>query len=108
MPSTPPAGGLKPAEGFGIAYLEAAACGVPAIASSSGGGPEIVLEGVTGRLVDPDDDDQLKAALLELLKDRAESRAMGAKAREHVQRFDWRHGTDALEQVLRDVTANTR
>lgn len=108
MPSTPPARGLKPAEGFGIAYLEAAACGVPAIASSSGGGPEIVLEGVTGRVVDPDDDDQLQGALLELLKDRARSRAMGVQAREHVLRFDWRHGTDALEQVLRDVTASTR
>ncbi len=108
MPSTPPARGLKPAEGFGIAYLEAAACGAPAIASSSGGGPEIVVEGVTGRVVDPNDDDQLLGALRELLQDRARSRAMGARAREHVLRFDWRHGTEALEQVLRDVTLSTR
>ena len=33
---------------------------------------------------------------------------MGARAREHVLRFDWRHGTEALEQVLRDVTPSTR
>ena len=39
-------------EGFGIVFLEAAACGVPSIAGSSGGSGEAVLEGVTGTVLD--------------------------------------------------------
>jgi len=106
MPSTPTARGRKAAEGFGISYLEAAACGAPAIASSSGGGPEIVLDGSTGRVVDPDDDEGLLAALRELLKDRERARQMGVRAREHVLRFDWERGADALEQVLHEVVTS--
>ena len=39
-------------EGFGIVFLEAAACGVPAVAGRSGGSAEAVLDGATGIVVD--------------------------------------------------------
>ncbi len=42
-------------EGFGIAYLEGMAFGLPAIASSAGGAGDLVRDGETGFLVDPDD-----------------------------------------------------
>jgi phosphatidylinositol alpha-1,6-mannosyltransferase len=41
----------EPHEGFGIAFLEAAACGIPAIGSNAGGVPDAVLHGKTGLLV---------------------------------------------------------
>ena len=46
-------------EPFGMALLEAAACGVPAIAARIGGVPELVIDGKTGLLFDPESPDEL-------------------------------------------------
>jgi glycosyltransferase involved in cell wall biosynthesis len=54
-------------EGFGFVLLEAMACGVPVIASKVDGGREAVREGRLGRIVDPDDPDELAEAILEAL-----------------------------------------
>ena len=43
-------GGLEQ-EGFGIVFVEAAACGTPQIAGDSGGAAEAVVDGVTGRVI---------------------------------------------------------
>jgi phosphatidylinositol alpha-1,6-mannosyltransferase len=50
-------------EGFGIAFLEAAACGLPLVGSKLDGGREALLEGRLGLLVDPDDPDEIEAAI---------------------------------------------
>ena len=47
-------------EGLGIALLQAASCGLPIIASDAGGMPEVVEDGVTGRLVAPGDETALR------------------------------------------------
>src|SRR3712207_2363886 len=52
MPCRTRRGGLD-VEGLGMVYLEAAACGRPVVAGTSGGAPETVREGVTGHVVDP-------------------------------------------------------
>ena len=101
MASTPHGSGDKAGEGFGMAYVEAGACGKPAVASASGGGGEIVADGETGRVVDPEDASALEAALASLLADPEQARAFGDRARERVLRFDWSHGVAALERVLR-------
>ena len=106
MPSTPTGHGLKAAEGFGIAYAEAGACGKPAVATSSGGGPEVVLDGETGRVVDSSDEAGLLAALDQLLGDPALARAMGERARKHVERFSWDQSAAALEELLRNAAQN--
>jgi len=54
-------------EGFGVALLEAAATGLPTIATRSGGVPEAVADGVTGLLVEPNDADAAAAAIDQLL-----------------------------------------
>lgn len=51
-------------EGFGLVAIEAMRAGLPVVASRIGGLPEVVEEGVTGRLVPPDDPEALLAALL--------------------------------------------
>ena len=52
MPCRTRRGGLD-VEGLGMVYLEAAACGLPVVAGTSGGAPEAVQDGVTGHVVDP-------------------------------------------------------
>jgi phosphatidylinositol alpha-1,6-mannosyltransferase len=73
-------GGLE-AEGFGIVFLEAAACGVPAVAGGSGGAWEAVADGISGFVVDPLDAGVVAGALGRLLADPALRRKMGAAAR---------------------------
>lgn len=69
-------------EGFGIVFLEAAACGVPQVAGASGGAAEAVDDGVTGIVVDdPDNVDEVVKAFEHLLDDDAVRRSMGAAAR---------------------------
>ena len=104
MASTPHGAGGKAGEGFGMAYVEAGACGKPAVASASGGGGEIVVDGETGYVVDPEDAPALEAALASLLGDPERARALGESARERVLRFDWEHGVAALERVLYAAT----
>jgi len=94
------AGAQKAGEGFGIAYAEAGAAGVPVVASASGGGSEVVVDGETGRLVEPGDARALEVALAELLADPEAARRLGEAARRHCARFDWERGADVLEGVL--------
>jgi phosphatidylinositol alpha-1,6-mannosyltransferase len=105
MASTATGRGLKAGEGFGMAYAEAGACGKPVVASTSGGGAEVVVDGETGRIVDAEDDDALLEALRELLAGPDRARALGEKARERVQRFDWSRGAAELDRVLREAAA---
>jgi phosphatidylinositol alpha-1,6-mannosyltransferase len=69
-------------EGFGIVFLEAAACGVPQLAGDSGGAAEAVVDGETGLVVDrPDRPDDVAAALSRLLDDQPLRAQLGAAAR---------------------------
>ena len=79
-------GGLEQ-EGFGIVFLEAAACGVPQVAGDSGGAAEAVDDGNTGIVVrEPDDPRAVAAAFVQLLDDPVRARAMGAAGRERAVR----------------------
>jgi phosphatidylinositol alpha-1,6-mannosyltransferase len=74
-------GGLEQ-EGFGIVFVEAAACGVPQIAGASGGAAEAVAHGETGLVIDrPDDVDAVAAAMQSLLDDPARRAAMAEAGR---------------------------
>jgi glycosyltransferase involved in cell wall biosynthesis len=68
-------------EGFGTSVIEAAAAGVPAVASRIPGLVDAVEDGETGLLVDPGDVRELSRAIAELLGDRVRTLAMGAAAR---------------------------
>lgn len=69
-------------EGFGIVFVEAGACGVPAVAGDSGGAAEAVAHDATGIVIDdPRSVDEVEASLRRLLADDGARRAMGRAAR---------------------------
>jgi phosphatidyl-myo-inositol dimannoside synthase len=75
-------GGLEQ-EGFGIVFVEAAACGTPQIAGDSGGAAEAVVDGVTGRvLTRPERWSDVAAAIEDLLDNDDRRAAMSAASRE--------------------------
>ena len=65
-------------EGLGTSLLDAMACGRPIVATSAGGIPEVVDDGITGILVAPRDHAAMAAALVRLLKDDGLRARMGA------------------------------
>ena len=86
------------------AVLEAMAMGLPVVALRSGAVSELVVDGVTGLLVDPDDDRALVGALEAVLLDPARAARMGAAGRARViDRFDAAVTTSALVDVLHEA-----
>lgn len=76
-------------EGFGLVYLEAAAFGVPSIASNLGGVSDAVLDGVTGRLVRPDNPQEVADSLATLMGNAEELTGMSRAAQGHAADFTW-------------------
>jgi glycosyltransferase involved in cell wall biosynthesis len=68
-------------EGLGTSLLDAMACGKPIVATSAGGIPEVVVDGETGLLVPPRDQEAMADAIVRLLSDERLRRAMGAAGR---------------------------
>jgi glycosyltransferase involved in cell wall biosynthesis len=91
-------------ESFGQVLVEGMACELPAIAVDRGGPAEIVEDGETGWLVQPDDVADLERAIIDAATNAAERRRRGALAREDVlARYTWRVATRDLSAVLEDA-----
>lgn len=73
-------------EGMPVSLMEAASCGVPAVAPAVGGIPELVAHGITGLVVPPADAFAMAAALRRLLSESSMRTAMGMAARERAER----------------------
>jgi phosphatidylinositol alpha-1,6-mannosyltransferase len=98
-------GGLEQ-EGFGIVFLEAAACGVPQIAGASGGAAEAVADGVTGLVAqNPRSVDEAVEHIAALLDDESRRLEMGRAARRRaVEEFSYAVLSKRLGAIL-DVTS---
>ncbi len=95
-------------EGLPVAIMEAFAVGLPVVATSVGGVPEAVRDGIEGRLVPPSRPDLLAAAIASLVED-AELRgrlSRAATARSH--QYDVEVAVRHLEDVYRDLGARPR
>jgi glycosyltransferase involved in cell wall biosynthesis len=83
-------------EALGIALVEAAACGLPAVGARTGGIVDVIEDGVSGRLFTPGDVDGLATALARLADRPEERAAMGREARRIAERR-----FDAVDMVVR-------
>jgi glycosyltransferase involved in cell wall biosynthesis len=93
-------------ESFGVAVIEAGACGLPVVVSDAGGLPEVVLAGETGLVVPRDDVPALQAALTRLALDAGLRARLGAAGRVHVGReYEWGHCVDLMERCYADTIA---
>lgn len=94
-------------EGLGLVFLEAAAAGLPVIATRMGGIPEVVRAGETGLLLEKKDDTaELAEKILLLLRDHQLRKRLGQQGREWVRNnFSWERIADDLEQVYDEVRA---
>ena len=88
-------------EGLGIVFLEASASGVPVVAGSSGGAPETVRDGETGRVVDGRVHDEIVEVISELLADPELAHRMGLAGRRWIERdWNWDAHTGRLADLL--------
>lgn len=91
-------------ESFGLVALEAAACGVPVVASAVGGLTQLVDHGRTGYLVEPDDVAGFAHHLGELLDDRALSRLLGAAAWRRSSSYTWAGAARRMSALCHAMT----
>lgn len=87
-------------EGFGLVYIEAAAAGVPSIATRVDGVDEAVIDGQTGVLLESQDAPQLANAILTLARDSSLREQLGTNAREHAQTFACHNQMSKLDPYL--------
>lgn len=91
-------------EGFGIVYLEAMASGLACIASNQDAASEVIVDGHTGILVDPDDSESLGRALRALLENPSRAAAMGEAGRQRVlEMFTYERFRERMVALLREA-----
>ncbi|MFN2347669.1 MAG: glycosyltransferase [Dermatophilaceae bacterium] len=88
-------------EGLPVAVMEAFAMGLPVVATSVGGVPKQVRDGVEGRIVPPGDSASLAQALVELAQDGGRRAAMGEAARARAADYDIRRAVQTQERTYR-------
>ncbi len=91
-------------EGMPVSLMEAAACGVPVVATAVGGVPELVEDGVTGLLGPAGDAAQIAAHLGFLLKDADLRKRMGQAARRRAEKlFSLEHQVDQMLALWSEI-----
>ncbi len=102
VPSTEP-------EPFGMVAIEAMLAGKPVVAANHGGLTEIVLDGQTGFLFEPGNDDALASALRKLLDDPQMRTRFGQAGKERASTvFSLRNHVEQFEAVFEEITAGGR
>jgi len=88
-------------EGFGIAYLEGMAFGLPAIGTTAGAIPQMITHGLNGYMIEPGDSDSLAALLQSLASDRHQLQRLSANALRYFQSCPtWAQSGELVRQFL--------
>lgn len=90
-------------EAMGIVNLEAMAAGRAVISTRVGGVPEVVVDGQSGVLVEPESVDELAHEMLVLLRDPVLRRYLGDHGRERAMEFDWTRINDHFRRIYTDL-----
>lgn len=95
-------------ESFGVVICEASASGIPVIVTDVGGVREVVKDGVTGRLIPPDDLGALADAMVQLGRCPEQRLAMGQAGRKFIEdTYVWSNNVDAVLQCF-ETLRNSR
>ncbi|ONK21025.1 hypothetical protein BLX87_24170 [Bacillus sp. VT-16-64] len=94
-------------ESFGVAVIEASACETPVVVSNVGGLPEVVIDEVTGFIVEPKHVEQLAEKILILVNDQSLRKQMGAAGRKFVlENYAWEKNVDTMESIYIETVTN--
>lgn len=94
-------------EGFGMAYLEGMAFGLPAVATTAGGAKEFITHGQDGFLIPPGDLEALARSLFSLMTDRERLLGMSLAARARFLRHPtWEESCAAIHRFLLNMVEN--
>ena len=93
-------------ESFGLSALEAAACGIPVVASKKGGLSSIVIDKKTGYLLQWRCPGPFVEKLEILLKSKDLRKSMGMNARKHAEKLNWDVSINNLKQLFNKLTSN--
>ena len=95
---------ISESETFGVAAVEASACALPVIASQIGGLSEVVIDGETGILVEPNNVEALSNKLLSLLEDPLKREELGKNGRKFVEyEYSWEICGEKMENIYIDT-----
>jgi glycosyltransferase involved in cell wall biosynthesis len=95
-------------ETFGNVVIEAAASGVPSIVAAAGAAHELVIDGVTGDVIDGRDPVALARAIVRQLNDAGRRTRMGVAARKHANGYELATAVDTCWRAYHDVIAARR
>ena len=95
-------------ESFGLVALEAAACGIPVVASAVGGLLSLIDDGSTGRLIEGRDPSDYARAVAEILDDDMLRQSMSAAAVARARRYTWSFAAARLRRLYSDLTVRER
>lgn len=91
-------------ESFGVAVVEAMACGVPAVTSDAEGFAEVMVDGETGRVVEREDYQATARALYDLIVDEDLRKRYGAAGRRRVEElYDWDANVDNMLGIYGEI-----
>ncbi len=90
-------------EGFGIVYLEAAACGKPSVGTDAGGITDALLHEKTGFVAENENIEQVADYINKLLSDQYLRKKMGNEAQEYARLHRWSHITEQYLKVYEDI-----
>lgn len=93
-------------ESFGLSALEAAACGVPVVASKKGGLSSIVIDKKTGYLLQWRCPGPFVEKLEILLQSKDLRKSMGKNARQHAEKLNWDESINSLKHLFNKLTSN--
>jgi glycosyltransferase involved in cell wall biosynthesis len=93
-------------EGFGIPVLEAMTAGVPVVAANRGALPEVL--GDAGPLVEPDEPEQIAAAIEHLIDDEAYAAASAAKGAARAAHFSWARTAGTVYEAYQQAIDHRR